>query len=180
MYYTRKAHGTDGTYIYEHDTYRGIYDKYVCTVGDRITITNFIIQGTATYDGTIKYIDTVYNTLGMELIDGRRIRFDIDRIMTIRLHGDSITTKKEERMNNTQPDMINNPPHYQSSTGLEVIDVIKAFTENLTGIEATDTGNILRYICRWKDKNGLQDLEKCRWYINHLIEEVKSKEAKND
>lgn len=65
--------------------------------------------------------------------------------------------------------MVSHPPHYQSETGMEVIDVIEAFTFDLKGIEATDTGNIIKYICRWKDKNGLQDLKKARWYINHLI-----------
>ena len=46
------------------------------------------------------------------------------------------------------PDMVSHPPHYQSETGLEVIDVIEAFTFDLKGIEATDTGNIIKYICR--------------------------------
>lgn len=73
--------------------------------------------------------------------------------------------------------MVSHPPHYQSETGMEVIDVIEAFTSDLKGIEATDTGNVIKYICRWKHKNGLQDLEKARWYLDHLIEHVaKSKE----
>lgn len=72
--------------------------------------------------------------------------------------------------------MVSHPPHYQSETGLEVIDVIEAFTFDLKGIEATDTGNILKYMCRWKSKNGLQDLEKAKWYLDHLIEKVKQKE----
>lgn len=68
--------------------------------------------------------------------------------------------------------MVSHPPHYQSSTGLEVIDVIEAFTDGLNGIEATDTGNIIKYICRWKTKNGLQDLKKAMWYLTHLINHV--------
>lgn len=72
----------------------------------------------------------------------------------------------------TTDKMVSHPPHYQSNSGLEVIDVIKAFTAELTGIEATDTGNVIKYICRWKNKNGLQDLKKARWYLEHLIEEV--------
>ena len=73
-------------------------------------------------------------------------------------------------------DMVKHPPHYQSETGLEVIDVIEAFTSDLQGIEATDTGNIIKYICRWKHKNGVQDLEKAKWYLEHLISRVKEKE----
>lgn len=72
-------------------------------------------------------------------------------------------------MNN---DMVNHPSHYISSNGLEVIDVIEAFTSDLRGIEATDTGNVIKYICRWKHKNGVEDLKKAAWYINHLIEHV--------
>ncbi len=71
--------------------------------------------------------------------------------------------------------MVSHPSHYQSNNGLEVIDVIEAFTNDLKGIEATDTGNILKYVCRWKHKNGLQDLEKAQWYLTHLIERIKSK-----
>lgn len=75
--------------------------------------------------------------------------------------------------------MINHPDHYQSETGLEVLDIIEAFTFDLKGIEAFDTGNILKYICRWKKKNGLQDLEKAGWYLSHLIEHVEKLEEEN-
>ena len=68
--------------------------------------------------------------------------------------------------------MVSHPSHYQSKSGLEVIDVIAAFTEGLDGIEAVDTGNAIKYICRWKDKNGVQDLEKAMWYIQHLIDHL--------
>lgn len=66
-------------------------------------------------------------------------------------------------------DMIMHPEHYQGEFGMEVIDVIENFTANLTGIEATDTGNIIKYACRWKRKNGVEDLEKIKWYCDHLI-----------
>ena len=68
--------------------------------------------------------------------------------------------------------MVSHPSHYQSKSGLEVINVIEAFTEGLEGIEAVDTGNAIKYICRWKDKNGVQDLEKAMWYIQHLIDHL--------
>lgn len=69
--------------------------------------------------------------------------------------------------------MVSHPSHYQSESGLEVIDVIEAFTSDLKGIEAVDTGNALKYLCRWKHKNGVQDLEKAMWYIQNLINHVK-------
>lgn len=75
-----------------------------------------------------------------------------------------------------ETDMVNHPPHYISDKGIEVIDVIEAFTEDLSGIEAVCTANTLKYICRWKHKNGVQDLEKAQWYIQRLINNLKEKE----
>ena len=74
-------------------------------------------------------------------------------------------------------DYVNHPPHYQSDAGLEVINVIEAFTDGLNGIEACDTGNVIKYICRWKSKNGIQDLEKARWYLNHLITHLRKEDS---
>lgn len=74
--------------------------------------------------------------------------------------------------------MVSHPEHYQSANGLEVIDCIEAFTEGLDGIEATDTGNIIKYACRWKKKNGKQDLEKIIWYAQHLIDHLDKKKLK--
>ena len=72
-------------------------------------------------------------------------------------------------------DMVNHPEHYTSKSGIEVINVIQAFTAELKGIQAVDTANIIKYVCRWHSKNGLEDLKKARWYLNHLIENVENK-----
>ncbi len=64
---------------------------------------------------------------------------------------------------------INHPSHYQTKNGLEAIDVMEAFTEDLKGAEAINTSNVLKYICRWKNKNGVEDLKKAQWYLNRLI-----------
>ncbi len=55
-------------------------------------------------------------------------------------------------MYESEDKMVSHPEHYMSKTGMEVIDVIEAFTDELKGIEATDTGNIIKYACRWKKK----------------------------
>ena len=69
-------------------------------------------------------------------------------------------------------DNVNHPAHYQSSNGLETIDMIEACTEELCGMEAVCTGNVIKYMSRWKKKNGLEDLKKARWYLNKLIDIV--------
>ena len=76
--------------------------------------------------------------------------------------------------------MVDHPPHYQSETGLETIDVIEAFTFDLKGIEAVCTGNVVKYISRWKKKNGLQDLKKAKWYLERLINHVETLEKENE
>lgn len=73
-------------------------------------------------------------------------------------------------------DMVNHPSHYKTSSGLETIEVIRAFTEDLPGMEAVDTAQVLKYICRWKKKNGLEDLKKARFYLNDLINTLENKE----
>lgn len=77
---------------------------------------------------------------------------------------------------NSKVDNVNHPKHYQTTIGLETIDVIEAFTENLKGAEATNTGNVLKYMCRWKEKNGLEDLKKAEWYLKRLIKMVEKME----
>ena len=76
--------------------------------------------------------------------------------------------------------MVNHPKHYQAKNGMEAIDVIEAFTDGLNGIEATDTGNIIKYALRWKEKNGAEDLKKIVWYANHLINHLEKQDAQNE
>ena len=66
-------------------------------------------------------------------------------------------------------DMVNNPPHYNES-GVECIDAIAAATGE--GFEYYLQGNIMKYLWRYRYKNGTEDLKKARWYLNRLITEV--------
>lgn len=75
-------------------------------------------------------------------------------------------------LENLMPDNVNHPKHYISRNGIETIDVIDAFTDELKGSEAVYTANVIKYICRWSHKNGLEDLKKARWYLNRLIDNI--------
>ena len=68
-----------------------------------------------------------------------------------------------------QLDMVNSPPHYNKS-GIECIDAIRAATDD--GYEYYLQGNIMKYLWRYRYKNGTEDLEKAKWYLEKLIEEV--------
>lgn len=61
-----------------------------------------------------------------------------------------------------------NPDHYKQGA-VECIDALEAATINLTGINAVCTANAIKYLWRWKEKNGLEDLRKAQWYINRLL-----------
>ena len=72
-------------------------------------------------------------------------------------------------MRKQKEDMVNNPPHYNKS-GIETIDAIKAMTDD--GYEYYIQGNIMKYLWRYRYKNGVEDLKKAQWYLNELIEEL--------
>jgi len=57
-----------------------------------------------------------------------------------------------------------NPSHYRQGN-IEVIDFI--LDQKFSYLE----GNVIKYISRYKYKNGLEDLNKARWYLDLLIEE---------
>lgn len=121
------------------------------------------------YEGTIYSIHADHFVLSMG-----------DETSGLAIQPDSVISIEYLGAIKPKVDMVSHPPHYQSETGLEVIDVIEAFTFNLKGIEATDTGNVIKYICRWKGKNGVEDLEKAKWYLEHLINHVNNLKKEND
>tara|TARA_R110001599_G_scaffold74070_1_gene204427 strand:+ start:69 stop:269 length:201 start_codon:yes stop_codon:yes gene_type:complete len=56
-----------------------------------------------------------------------------------------------------------NPSYYRKK--IEVTDFILEYDMGFA------EGNIIKYVTRYKDKNGVEDLKKARWYLNKLIEE---------
>ena len=118
-----------------------------------------------------------------KLYNIQEITKHIDKVMDKPVKVQDVLITKEgnsktvDKQYESEDKMVSHPNHYQSSKGIEVIDVIEAFTEGLEGIEAVDTANAIKYICRWKDKNGVQDLEKTIWYVTHLINHLKNKQT---
>lgn len=69
-----------------------------------------------------------------------------------------------------QTDPVNHPAHYTAGA-VECIDAIESATTGLTGGQAYATGAAIKYLWRWSRKNGVEDLQKARWYIDRLIGE---------
>lgn len=75
-------------------------------------------------------------------------------------------------------DNVNHPKHYNNSEAkcecgrtLECIDITRHMTFNL--------GNAVKYIWRYADKNGLEDLKKAAWYLNDYIESEQLKNSQS-
>lgn len=65
-------------------------------------------------------------------------------------------------------DPVNAPKHYTQG-GIETIDYLKAkMTPEM--FEGFLLGNVLKYTSRFRDKNGREDLEKAKWYLNKLLD----------
>jgi hypothetical protein len=67
-----------------------------------------------------------------------------------------------------------NPSHYRKGS-IECIEAIKAATVGKSGIEAVCTANVIKYVWRYEEKNGAEDLRKALWYLERLIKEVTEK-----
>lgn len=65
-------------------------------------------------------------------------------------------------------DMVNKPPHYTKGN-IEVSDFI--IDQGLNFLE----GNVVKYVCRHKFKNGIEDLKKAEWYLKKLIANLEAK-----
>ena len=68
---------------------------------------------------------------------------------------------------------ITNPDHYKHG-GIETIEYMKA---KLTKeqFEGYLLGNVLKYVSRYRHKDGVNDLKKAKWYLERLIEEKEEK-----
>lgn len=82
----------------------------------------------------------------------------------------TIAEAVEENSEDVKPDPVNHPAHYTSG-GIECIDAMQA----AFGAEVVKDFclcNAFKYLWRHRNKNGVEDLKKARWYLNRLIEEV--------
>lgn len=78
---------------------------------------------------------------------------------------------EEVKMDGGSPDMVNHPKHYTQG-GIECIECIKAAVTNKVGIEAVCVANVIKYLFRYEEKNGIEDVRKAKWYIERLLKEL--------
>ncbi len=77
---------------------------------------------------------------------------------------------------NKQTDMVNSPPHYNQQ-GIECVDAIHAATDD--GFQYYLQGNVMKYLWRYRYKNGIEDLKKANWYLELLMETIDNGDKKS-
>ena len=60
-------------------------------------------------------------------------------------------------------------PNYYCQGGIECIKAIEA-SMSPEGFQDYCKGNVMKYIWRWREKNGLEDLKKAQVYLGWIIE----------
>ena len=74
----------------------------------------------------------------------------------------------------TVQDMVNHPYHYEGSTSIECIDaMLVAFGSY--NVFYFCLQNAFKYLWRHKNKNGLEDVKKAKWYLDYaryILEEA--------
>lgn len=77
-------------------------------------------------------------------------------------------------------DPVEKPKHYMlfEAEGIEVRDVIEKlvskFSPQESGMFIADYVQMMQYLMRFMDKNGVEDLKKARWYLDKLIDSYES------
>lgn len=66
-----------------------------------------------------------------------------------------------------------NHPDYYNKGEIECIDAIEAMNTNKDSLQGFCLGNAMKYLWRFPDKGGVQDLEKAIWYIHRVIDKEK-------
>ena len=77
-------------------------------------------------------------------------------------------------LHDDEDDMVNHPPHY-NKYGVECIDALRAATGE--GFEYYLQGNVIKYMWRYRYKNGIEDLKKANWYLELMIAEKQNNES---
>jgi hypothetical protein len=65
-------------------------------------------------------------------------------------------------------DPVNSPIHYADGNGIECIEAIEA-SMGMEEFKGFLKGNVQKYVWRYAQKNGAEDLKKAKWYLDRLI-----------
>jgi len=74
-------------------------------------------------------------------------------------------------------DPVNSPKHYADAFGsIQCIEAIEA-SMSVEEFKGFLKGNVQKYVWRYAQKNGAEDLKKAKWYLERLIALLEMEEA---
>lgn len=79
-----------------------------------------------------------------------------------------------EQVRQATKDNVNHPSHYTQGK-VECIDALESATIGKSGIEAVCVANIIKYLWRYEEKNGVEDVKKAQFYLNRLLATLENK-----
>lgn len=113
-------------------------------------------------DAPLTEIDIMANLARrLSELEDEQERMDADDMQAVLDYATSTTTD------------ATSPEHYKQG-GVEVIDIIRQATDGADGFEGLCLGNVIKYVMRYRHKNGVEDLRKAAVYLEWLIEEVEA------
>lgn len=98
---------------------------------------------------------------------------DFGKHGVFKLHDDML--KEAGSVVDKTNDAVQHPSHYTQGK-VECIEALESATAGLSGIDAVCTANAIKYLWRWRRKNGVEDLKKARFYIDYLIKHLEGEE----
>ena len=72
---------------------------------------------------------------------------------------------------NKKVDMVSHPPHYEGSTSLECIECMRLIFGD-KAVFYFCLCNAFKYMWRYKNKNGEEDVNKTQWYLDYVGHEI--------
>ncbi|MCO6226182.1 DUF3310 domain-containing protein [Staphylococcus epidermidis] len=97
----------------------------------------------------------------------------VDGIGTIKIDDNydfiSVPKPTSKEVEKTLDDKVSHPTHYTYGD-IEIIEFIEQVTKDYKPELAFAIGNAIKYISRANRKNGKEDLDKARWYLNRAFE----------
>ena len=63
-----------------------------------------------------------------------------------------------------------NPVYYIQYAHARICSIARQLAE--AGIEAVCVANVIKYLWRYEEKNGIEDVRKAKWYIERLLKEL--------
>jgi len=121
----------------------------------------------------------VFSTPMAEMLYGKLTWYDDNERHYVNPDGIACATGEPDQTNyaggtEADWDAVSKPKHYHKG-GMECIDVINAIVTGMSPQQAYMVGNVIKYLWRCNEKNGVEDVAKAGKYIDMLLKHMESK-----